>query len=82
MNPLNTYPSIAQLRSGEKARLVDTYYNHGEFSRMASFGLTPGVTITVIQNFGSGPMIVQVRGSHIALGRRQAAKIFVQRTNG
>ncbi len=82
MNPLNNYPSIAQLKSGEKARMVDTQYGHGEFSRMASFGLTPGVTITVIQNFGSGPMIVQVRGSHIALGRNQASRIFVQRMEG
>ncbi len=82
MTPINNYPSIAQLQSGEKARMVDTQYGHVDFSRMASFGLTPGVTITVIQNFGSGPMIVQVRGSHIALGRNQAAKIFVQRTTG
>lgn len=82
MTPINNYPSIAQLQSGEKARMVDAQYGHIAFSRMASFGLTPGVIITVIQNYGSGPMIVRVRGSHIALGRNQATKIFVQRTTG
>jgi ferrous iron transport protein A len=72
-------PTIAQLQTGEKARLLDQHYGLGFSSRMASFGLTPGVTITVVQNFGRGPMIVRVRGSHIALGRMQAQQMLVQR---
>jgi ferrous iron transport protein A len=79
MNEFTETPSIAQLQTGEKARLLDNHFGRGDTSRMASFGLTPGVTITVVQNYGRGPMIVRVRGSHIALGRIQANSLLVQR---
>ncbi|MBN2258528.1 MAG: ferrous iron transport protein A [Anaerolineaceae bacterium] len=31
------------------------------------------------QNIGYGPLIVTVRGTRVALGRREAAKILVER---
>jgi Fe2+ transport system protein FeoA len=32
------------------------------------------------QNYGRGPLIVTVRGTHVALGRMEAARIVVQRS--
>jgi Fe2+ transport system protein FeoA len=34
------------------------------------------------QNYGNGPLIVTVRGTSVALGRVEAAKILVERIIG
>lgn len=48
-------------------------------SRVAALGFVPGAPVTVVQNYGHGPMIVAVHQAHIALGRGEAAKIEVRR---
>jgi ferrous iron transport protein A len=45
--------------------------------RMVALGFTPGVEITVVQNYGRGPILVSVRGTHIALGQGEALKVLV-----
>jgi len=47
-------------------------------SRLTSLGLTPGADLEVIQNYGRGPLIINVRGTHVALGRGEARKLFVE----
>jgi len=50
-----------------------------ETTRLASLGFTPGAEVNMAQNYGRGPLIVTVRGTRVALGRVEAAKIFVER---
>jgi ferrous iron transport protein A len=45
--------------------------------RLAALGLTLGAELEVLQNSGRGPVLVQVRGTRLALGRGQAGKILV-----
>jgi len=52
----------------------------GLTSRVATLGFTPGARVTMVQNFGRGPIIVMVRGTRIALGRGEAQKIIVTPT--
>lgn len=52
---------------------------HEFVSRLATLGFIPGSPIEVIQNFGVGPLIVAIRDSRIALGRREARKVRVRR---
>jgi ferrous iron transport protein A len=47
-------------------------------SRLAALGFTPGVQLKVIQNFGRGPIIVNLRDTRVALGRGEADKILVE----
>lgn len=50
-----------------------------EFSRRAAtLGLTPGADLKVLQNHGSGPILILVRGARLALGRGEAAKVIVE----
>jgi len=49
--------------------------------RLAALGLTVGAPFVVLQNSRRGPLLVSVRDSRIALGRGEAAKILVQRTD-
>ncbi len=46
-------------------------------SKVTSLGLTPGTNIRVLSNLG-GPMIINVRGSRISLGRGMAQKVIVR----
>jgi ferrous iron transport protein A len=45
---------------------------------MATLGFTIGVSVTVVQNYRHGPMIVQVRDTRVALGRGEARKVLVE----
>jgi ferrous iron transport protein A len=45
--------------------------------RLTELGLTPGVELRVIHNT-SGPMVLAVRGSRVALGRDLAEKMWVE----
>ena len=49
-----------------------------EAIRLVSLGFTPGAEVRMAQNYGFGPLIVNVRGTRVALGRVEAAKIFVE----
>ncbi|MGC8782464.1 MAG: FeoA family protein [Anaerolineae bacterium] len=46
-------------------------------SRVANLGFTAGATVKVMQNYGHGPMLVSIRGTLVALGRHEAAKVWV-----
>ncbi|MGQ9586217.1 MAG: FeoA family protein [Anaerolineae bacterium] len=53
---------------------------HGVRGRLASLGFTPGAEVHMIQNYGRGPLIVEVRGARVALGRREAMRVLVEPT--
>lgn len=53
-----------------------------ETTRLVSLGFTPGVEVSMRQNYGRGPLIVTVRGTHVALGRDEAARILVKQNAG
>jgi Fe2+ transport system protein FeoA len=69
---------LSALRPGERALVRRVAGGRGIVCRLASLGFTPGAEVTMIQNFGRGPLIVEVRGARIALGRREAARVWVQ----
>ncbi|MCX6030304.1 MAG: FeoA family protein [Chloroflexi bacterium] len=47
-------------------------------SRVANLGFTAGAAITVVQNYGHGPMLVALRGTLVALGRTEATNVVVR----
>lgn len=78
MDNVNTI-SLTELVVDSQATIVDFHIGTVETTRLASLGFTPGVEVSMSQNYGRGPLIVTVRGTHVALGRIEAAKIFVER---
>jgi Fe2+ transport system protein FeoA len=70
---------LSAMRTGEHGVVIGMKGGRGTLSRMASLGFTPGAEITVVQNFGRGPLITLVRDARIALGRGEASKIQVRR---
>jgi len=64
-------------RSWRKRRARGMGGGHRVMGRLASLGFTPGVEVTMVQNYGRGPLIVEVRGTQVALGRREASRVWV-----
>jgi len=72
--------SLSEMTAGEEATILAFHGGRMVNSRLASLGLTPGVRVSMTQNYGRGPLIVTVRGTRVALGRFEAARIIVERS--
>jgi ferrous iron transport protein A len=69
--------TLSNLAPGEMGVVHKLAGGWGFTSRLATLGFTPGAKLTMVQNFGRGPLIVNIRGTRIALGRGEAAKVVV-----
>ena len=74
--------TLSTLAKGESGIVQSLDGGHMFRSRAANLGFTTGVKVTVVQNFGHGPMIVSLRGTRVALGRDEAAKVFIEGEDG
>jgi ferrous iron transport protein A len=71
--------SLSILHTGEHGEVVRLAGGRGVLSRMTALGFTPGADVTVLQNYGRGPLIARVRDARIALGRGEAGRVYVRR---
>lgn len=69
--------TLSALPAGKTATVAELQGGRGFTTRMAALGFTPGAEVTMIQNFGHGPVIVMVRGTRIALGRGEAEHVWI-----
>jgi len=69
---------LAGLPKGARARVAELPRPHGLAKRLCALGLTPGAEVCVLQNRGRGPLIVEVHGARLALGRGQADRVAVE----
>ena len=72
--------SLTELSVDNHATILAFNIGTVEATRLVSLGFTPGAEVSMSQNYGRGPLIVTVRGTRVALGRVEAAKIFVERS--
>ncbi len=69
---------LSMVQSGELVQVVAVRAGWGLQRRLADMGLTPGVRVKVINSQGRGPVILDLRGSRLALGHGVAHKIMVR----
>jgi len=74
--------SLTELSVDNDATISALNLGMSESTRLVSLGFTPGAAVSMTQNYGYGPLIVTVRGTRVALGRVEAAKITVERAVG
>ena len=72
--------TLDMLPPGARARVVDIRGRGGWIYRLYQMGLTPGIIVEVVANYGRGPIIIRVRGIEIAIGRGVARRILVAPT--
>lgn len=64
--PINKNLRICRLDAGRNA-----------YSRLSSMGIVPGVQIKIIRRDADGPLLLEVKGTRIALGRGLGLKVMV-----
>ena len=74
----DTPQALSALPAGARGVIHSLLGEHSFGSRVANLGFTVGAPVSVRQNYGRGPMIVALRGTLVALGRAEAAKVLVQ----
>ena len=68
---------LAMLPENEEARVVEVRGGRGLVRRLSELGFTPGTIVKVLFSNSPGPVLVDVRGSRIALGRGLLMRIIV-----
>ncbi len=74
-------PPLSMLPAGESGRIAAINADHHTLSRLHATGFSVQTHVQMIQNAGKGPLIVFIRGTEIALGRREADSIMITGKN-
>ena len=70
---------LTALGPGQTGVVVDVRGGHGLRRRLCAMGLVPGAWLTVASGVGGGgPIIIEILGTRLALGRGMASKVLVQ----
>jgi Fe2+ transport system protein FeoA len=69
---------LSMIDPGEEVTLIDIDGGRGIRSKLYSMGLVPGVNLRILSRSGSGPVMIAVRDSRLAIGRGMAEKIIVE----
>ncbi len=73
-------PPLSMLPAGQSGEITSIDADHHTVSRLHSTGFSVQTQVKMIQNTGKGPLIVFVRGTEIALGRKEADSIMITDT--
>lgn len=71
---------LAMASPGEEVMVVEIRAGRGLTMRLADMGLIPGTTIRVINSQMPGPVLINLKGSRLALGFGVVQKIMVERS--
>jgi DtxR family Mn-dependent transcriptional regulator len=72
--------TLSKLARGESGTLKSFAGGRGMLGRCLSMGFTPGSLVEMLENFGSGPVLVKIHDTEVALGRGLAQKMIVTRS--
>lgn len=73
--------TLDQVNENRKAEVIDIQGGQGIRQRLSQMGIHPGDTITILR-YGAlrGPILIEIHGSQVALGRGIASRITVEET--
>ena len=69
--------TLLSLKVGEKGVVVRILGGQTACKRLNELGFVPGTEIKLVNKISSGPVMIQVKGSKLALGRGLANKVEV-----
>jgi len=71
--------SLLNLDVGEKGVVVRIVGGMTACRRLNELGLVPGTKIEMVNKINSGPVMIRVKGSKLALGRGMATKVYIKK---
>ena len=77
-----TKMSLSETYVGQKVSLAGIDAGEELRSRLAAMGMVPNSIMTVVSNGCKGPIVLNVKGSKIVLGRGMADKVMVENVKG
>lgn len=69
--------SIETMDSGRRCVVTRVACDEGERRKLIELGIVPGVPIRKVSGKGAGPILVEVLGSRVAIGRSLASGVIV-----
>ena len=69
---------LSMVSANETVKVVTVRAGWGLQRRLADMGLTPGLKVRVVRSHRFGALVLDVRGSRLALGRGLARRIMVK----
>ncbi len=79
MNPAPPLVSLLDMKTGRAGRIVEVRSGRGLARRLETMGLRTGSRCVKISGMPlGGPVVVQLGGTRIALGRGMARKVMVE----
>jgi ferrous iron transport protein A len=69
---------LSSLEKGKTAVVSGLNGDQRFVSRASAIVFTPDTPVTMMQNVGRGPVLVYLRDTQVALGRKEAAKISIE----
>lgn len=78
MHSDSSHCPLAFCRAGEEVEIVCVLGGRKLHNRIKELGLLPGTRIKVIQSNPTGPVLINYRGSNIALGHGMAHHLMVK----
>lgn len=69
--------TLLSLRVGEKGVVIRIIGGQSACKRLNELGFVPGTEIKLVNKISSGPVMILVKGSKLALGRGLANKVEV-----
>ena len=69
---------LAMLPENKEAKVVEVRGGRGLVRRLSELGFTPGAKVKILFSNSPGPMLIDVKGSRIALGRGLLMRIIVE----
>jgi len=70
--------TLTMASENEILRIVEVNHGYKFKKKLSEMGLYPNSTVELIKNDICGPLIVDVKGSRLIIGRGQAQKILVE----
>ncbi len=75
----NIQTTVAQMKAGERGRVIQITGGHGLVRRLEAMGIRPGKQITKVSSMlMRGPVTIQVNEAQLALGFGMARRIMVE----
>jgi ferrous iron transport protein A len=71
--------TLDQVYENKRAKVIDIQGGAGVRQRLGQMGIHPGDIVTILR-FGAlrGPILIEVHGSQVALGRGIASRVTVE----
>lgn len=69
---------LSSVKPGNEVTILDINGGRGIKSKLYSMGLVPGTKLTVLNGSSTGPVMIVVRDSRLAIGHGMAQKIIVR----